>query len=53
LQVNGVQAVSFSSNTPVEDGNDTWSTFKFDNAIKEEDFKVITKFADTGICAGL
>jgi len=48
LQVNGVQAVSFSSNTPIEDGNDTWSTFKFDNAIKEEDFKVITKFADTG-----
>lgn len=48
LQVNGVQAVSFSSNTPVEDGNDTWSTFKFDNAIKEADFKVITKFADTG-----
>ncbi len=48
LQVNGVQAVSFSSNTPVEDGNDTWSTFKFNNAIKEQDFKVITKFADTG-----
>ena len=48
LQVNGVQAVSFSSNTPVEDGNDTWSTFKFDHAIKEEEFKVITKFADTG-----
>ena len=48
LQVNGVQAVSFSSNTPVEDGNDTWSTFKFDNAINEADFKVITKFADTG-----
>lgn len=48
LQVNGVQAVSFSSNTPVEDGNDTWSTFKFDNAIKEADFKAITKFADNG-----
>jgi putative ABC transport system permease protein len=48
LQVNGVQAASFSSNTPVEDGNDTWSTFKFHHAIKEEDFKVITKFADTG-----
>ena len=48
LQVNGVQAVSFSSNTPAEDGNDTWSTFKFDNAIKEAEFKVITKFADTG-----
>jgi putative ABC transport system permease protein len=46
LQVNGVQAVSFSSNTPVEDANDMWSTFKFDHATKEEDFKAITKFAD-------
>jgi ABC-type antimicrobial peptide transport system permease subunit len=42
-----VQAVSFSSNTPVEDANDIWSTFRFDHATKEEDFKVITKFADT------
>ncbi|HXL57996.1 MAG TPA: FtsX-like permease family protein, partial [Chitinophagaceae bacterium] len=48
LSVNGVQAVSFSSNTPVEDANDMWSTFKFDHAIKEEDFKAITKFADNG-----
>ncbi len=48
LSLNGVQAVSFSSNTPVEDGNDIWSTFKFDHAIKEADFKVITKFADDG-----
>jgi len=46
LSVNGVQAVSFSSNTPVEDANDIWSTFKFDHAIKEADFKAITKFAD-------
>jgi ABC-type antimicrobial peptide transport system permease subunit len=46
LAVNGVQAVSFSSNTPVEDANDMWSTFKFDHAIKEADFKAITKFAD-------
>jgi ABC-type antimicrobial peptide transport system permease subunit len=46
LSVNGVQAVSFSSNTPVENGNDIWSTFKFDHALKEEDFKAITKFAD-------
>ena len=46
LSVNGVQAVSFSSNTPVEDANDMWSTFKFDHAIKEADFKAITKFAD-------
>jgi putative ABC transport system permease protein len=48
LTLNGVQAVSYSSNTPVEDVNDTWSTFKFDHAIKEADFKVITKFADDG-----
>jgi ABC-type antimicrobial peptide transport system permease subunit len=46
LQVNGVQAVSFSSNTPIEDDVDMWSTFKFDHAIKEADFKAITKFAD-------
>jgi len=46
LSVNGVQAVSFSSNTPVEDANDIWSTFKFDHATKEEDFKAITKFSD-------
>ncbi len=46
LSVNGVQAVSFSSNTPVEDGNDTWSTFRFNHALKEADFKAITKFAD-------
>ena len=46
LSVNGVQAVSFSSNTPVEDANDMWSTFRFDHAIKETDFSAITKFAD-------
>lgn len=46
LSVSGVQAVSFSSNTPVEDANDIWSTFRFDHAIKDADFKAITKFAD-------
>ena len=46
LSVNGVQAVSFSSNTPVEDDNDMWNTFRFNHAIKETDFKAITKFAD-------
>jgi putative ABC transport system permease protein len=46
LSVNGVQAVTFSSNTPVEDANDMWSTFRFDHAIKDENFKAITKFAD-------
>lgn len=48
LQVNGVQAVSYSSNTPVENGNDQWNTLKYDHAIKEADFKAITKFADNG-----
>ena len=46
LQVNGVEAVSFSSNTPVEDDNNRFTTLKFDNAIKEEDFQAIVKFAD-------
>ncbi len=46
LLMNGVQAVSFNSNTPVEDANDMWSTFKYNHATKEEDFKAITKFAD-------
>ncbi|MEH6304213.1 ABC transporter permease [Olivibacter sp. CPCC 100613] len=44
--INGVQAVSFSSNTPVEDANDLWTAFKFDHAIKETDFQAIAKFAD-------
>jgi putative ABC transport system permease protein len=44
--VHGVQSISFSSNTPVEDDNDMWSTFKFNHAAKETDFYAITKFAD-------
>lgn len=48
LSVNGVQAVAFSSNTPVEEVNDMWTTFKFDHAIKEAGFQAITKFADEG-----
>lgn len=46
LSVNGVQAVSFSSNTPVEDDHNIFTTFKFDHAIKEAEFQAITKFAD-------
>ena len=46
LSINSVSGVSFSSNTPIEDDNDNWSTFKFDNAIKETDFYAITKFSD-------
>ena len=46
LSVNGVLAVSFSSNTPVEDASDMWNTFRFNHAKKETDFYAITKFAD-------
>jgi ABC-type antimicrobial peptide transport system permease subunit len=42
----GVQAVSFSSNSPMEDNNNMFTAFKFDHAVKDEDFKAITKFAD-------
>ena len=46
LLLNGAQAVSFSSTTPVEDDNNMFTTFKFDHAIKDADFQAITKFAD-------
>lgn len=46
LSISGVKAVSFSSATPVEDENNMMSTLRFDHAIKEADFKAITKFAD-------
>ncbi|NOW95503.1 ABC transporter permease [Mucilaginibacter sp. SG564] len=46
LSISGVQVVSYSSNTPVENGNDMWSTLRFDHATKETDFKAITKFTD-------
>jgi ABC-type antimicrobial peptide transport system permease subunit len=46
LLSNGVQAVSFSSNSPLEDNNNMFTTFKFDHSIKDADFEAITKFAD-------
>jgi ABC-type antimicrobial peptide transport system permease subunit len=46
LTVNGVQSVSFSSNSPVEDDNNRLNKFRFDHAIKETDFEAILKFAD-------
>ncbi|QHS56284.1 helix-turn-helix domain-containing protein [Mucilaginibacter sp. 14171R-50] len=46
LQVRGVKAVSFSSNTPVEDDNNRFTTLKFNHSIKKEDFEAIVKFAD-------
>jgi len=44
--IKSIQSVSFSSNTPVEDDDDMWSTFKYDHAEKETEFYAITKFAD-------
>ena len=46
LLSNGALAVSFSSNSPMEDDNNMFTTFKFDHALKDEDFQAITKFAD-------
>jgi predicted permease len=46
LLSNGVQAVSFNSNTPVEDDNNMFTTFKFDHALKDADFQAISKFVD-------
>ncbi len=41
----GAQAVTFSSNSPMEENN-MFTTFQFDGAIKDADFQAITKFAD-------
>jgi len=46
LSVSGVQAVSYSSNTPIEEGSDTWTNIRYNRAIKQSDFKAIAKFAD-------
>lgn len=46
LLSNGAQAVSFSSNSPMEDDNNMFTTFKFDHAVKDEDFQAISKFVD-------
>ena len=44
--VSGIQTVSFNSNTPVEDNNDSWTNIKFDHATKQTDFYSIIKLAD-------
>jgi putative ABC transport system permease protein len=44
--VNGIQNVSFDSNTPVEDNNDDWTNVTFDHATKQTDFYSIIKWAD-------
>ena len=44
--VNGIQSVSFSSNTPVEDNINSWGRIFFNHAAKQVDFYSIGKFAD-------
>jgi putative ABC transport system permease protein len=44
--VDGIEAISYSSNTPVEDNNDNWTMFNFNHAIKQVDFYSIIKMAD-------
>ena len=45
LLANGIQAVSFNSNAPMEENN-MFTTFRFDRATKDADFQAISKFAD-------
>jgi len=45
LLSNGVQSVSFNSNSPIEDNN-MFTVFKFDHALKDADFQAISKFVD-------
>ncbi len=47
LLSHGVQAVSFNSNSPIEDNNNRFTSLKFDNSIKDANFQAIVKFADT------
>jgi ABC-type antimicrobial peptide transport system permease subunit len=46
LLSNGVQSVSFNSNSPMEDNNNMFTAFKFDHALKDADFQAISKFVD-------
>lgn len=46
LLSNGALAVSFNSNSPAEEDDNRFTTFRFDHALKDEDFHAITKFAD-------
>ncbi len=45
-KLNGIQRVSFSSNTPVENNTDNWGMFFFNHAAKQVDFYSIQKLAD-------
>ncbi|MEO6455637.1 MAG: ABC transporter permease, partial [Ginsengibacter sp.] len=44
--INGVEDLSFNSNTPVEDNDDNWTMFNFNHSIKQTDFYSIFKTVD-------
>jgi len=44
--VKGIEHLSFSSNTPIEDDNDSWTNFNFNHSAKETDFYAIIKWVD-------
>lgn len=46
LLSNGVQSISFNSNSPMEDNTNMFASFKFDHALRDADFQAISKFAD-------
>lgn len=46
LLSNGVQSVSFNSNSPMEDNDNMFTAFKFDHALKDADFQAVSKFVD-------
>jgi putative ABC transport system permease protein len=50
--IQGIRNVSFNSNTPVEDNNDSWTNIKYDHAIKQTDFYSIFKEADNEYVPG-
>jgi putative ABC transport system permease protein len=45
-ETKNIESISFSSNTPIEDEIDNWTTLTFNHALKETDFYSINKWAD-------
>lgn len=45
-KIKGVDNISFSSNTPVEDNNDNWTKFTYNHASRESEFYSISKWVD-------
>jgi putative ABC transport system permease protein len=50
--INGIQNISFNSNTPVEDNNDNWTFINYNHSTKHSDFYSIIKLADNEYVPG-